>query len=171
MKLTWVCSSSHKHSLHILGFIKNTCTPRPTHSFQPPCVSEIKRPRSVSFWRLRSDDESLLESEYARSTERGATGFLPTTQADRSIKRINNPPQTLWLHAHSGIYSLHAAETSRLILWDKKNLCSTNLLKKELFIWNNTFWGNRSLGCNSSWQLRKSRWVMIELPVNTGATH
>lgn len=40
--------------------------------------------------------------------ERRATGVLTTTQADRSIRRINNPPQTLSQLVHSLVDSPHA---------------------------------------------------------------
>lgn len=47
-----------------------------------------------------------------------ATGVLIATQADRSIRRINNPPQTLSQLVHSMIDSPHAIDTWKRLLAD-----------------------------------------------------
>ncbi len=73
---------------------------------------------------------------------RRATGVLTSTQADRSIRRINNPLQTLSQLVHSMIDSPHATNAQKGLLADylrSHNFMFHKSSKSQLFIQNNTY--------------------------------
>lgn len=97
------------HPHHILRLINNTFSLRhaPTHIHSPPTV-DVAVCLSAGTGLTLSLCWSL---DMLAAPQRRATGVLTATQADRSIRGINNLLQTLSQLVHSMIDSPHATNT------------------------------------------------------------